>query len=387
MFGVLRGSTCKTRSEQRQEWQGHLCGLCLSLRDNYGHPARLATNYDAAVLSVLCAAQADQPQKTYNSNCPLRRNRQATITAPDTVGAQYAAAVSLVMAAAKIQDHVADGETVWRYLPNVANAVSGSWLKRAKKQMARLNFDTHKILEQTQRQVELEAKLQQDFYVYSQPTELAVGAAFRHTAVLVHKPHNQEPLFQMGRMFGRIMYLLDSVQDLASDVANDLFNPLINCYEEAAILAKANEIFQEAHATLLHHFALLDMPNPQLAHALFHHQLKTRVEKTILVEATAVALSHGDGEDIDELKEEEKRKKSRRNRQQADRCNFLYCYGGDSRGCGDGCDCGDCTGCDFPDCGDSDGGCCDTPDCGDSCDGDGADCGGCDGLDCDADCG
>ena len=42
-------------------WQAHLCGMCLALRDDHGQVARLATNYDGLIISVLPEAQADGP--------------------------------------------------------------------------------------------------------------------------------------------------------------------------------------------------------------------------------------------------------------------------------------------------------------------------------------
>ena len=41
----------------RDEWIGHLCGLCLALRDGHGQLARVATNYDGLLISVLVRAQ------------------------------------------------------------------------------------------------------------------------------------------------------------------------------------------------------------------------------------------------------------------------------------------------------------------------------------------
>ena len=30
MFGVLKGSTCAMQGHERQEWMGHICGVCLA---------------------------------------------------------------------------------------------------------------------------------------------------------------------------------------------------------------------------------------------------------------------------------------------------------------------------------------------------------------------
>ena len=72
MFGVLKGASCAMKPEERQEWMGHICGVCLSLRDNYGHAARITTNYDAALLSVLCEAQSEASTERELIDLPKR---------------------------------------------------------------------------------------------------------------------------------------------------------------------------------------------------------------------------------------------------------------------------------------------------------------------------
>jgi hypothetical protein len=89
----------------------HLCGLCLTLRDEHGQLARLATNVDGLLLSILVEAQAPVAgQYRVAGPCPLRHMRPATVTASTELGIRYAAAVSLVAAASHIHDHVADGD-------------------------------------------------------------------------------------------------------------------------------------------------------------------------------------------------------------------------------------------------------------------------------------
>ena len=41
----------------------HLCGLCLALRDGHGQFARIATNYDGLIISVLTEAQAERARR------------------------------------------------------------------------------------------------------------------------------------------------------------------------------------------------------------------------------------------------------------------------------------------------------------------------------------
>lgn len=239
------------------------------------------TNYDAALISVLCEAQTEPAvaaaEPTYTSYCPLRSQVKLDVASPASQGTQYAAAIALTIGATKVADNVADGDTAVRHAPWLATKIANWWGKAGAHLGHSLGFDTTHITTQTNRQDHIEAQPGHDFYYYAQPTELAVAAAFSHTAVLTHHPHNQDALHQLGRMFGRIMYLLDSYEDYAHDLAKKQFNALAASWPQATdITPHAQSLFQEAFRELKTAFQQLDLPQPALARKLLIQQLKKR---------------------------------------------------------------------------------------------------------------
>jgi len=127
VFGIIR--PCRHRlGELGAAWQAHLCGMCLSLRDDHGQAARLATNYDGLVISVLTEAQAaGAPERRLAGRCALRGLRKAEVAVGDC--ARLAATVSLVLAAAKIRDHADDGDGALGRpgIRGAATALAGRW--------------------------------------------------------------------------------------------------------------------------------------------------------------------------------------------------------------------------------------------------------------------
>ncbi|MFE0423031.1 DUF5685 family protein, partial [Streptomyces sp. NPDC058953] len=85
----------------------HLCGLCLALRADHGQFARVVTNYDGLVVSVLTEAQSERlPESRRTAGpCPLRGMRTAPVARGE--GARLAPAGSQVQASAKVRDQVA----------------------------------------------------------------------------------------------------------------------------------------------------------------------------------------------------------------------------------------------------------------------------------------
>ena len=274
MFGVLKGARRTMKPEDKQELMRHVCGTCLSLRDNYGHAARITINYDAALLSVLCEAQSEASTEQYTSHCPLRHEFKLDVVAPSSAAAEYAASIALTMGATKIEDHIEDNETFWHHLPTLSQGVAQRWREASRKTAQALGFDSNRLIAQISRQAAIEATAEQDFFYYAQPTELAVAAAFEHTATIAARAQNSSVLHEMGRLFGRIMYLLDSYEDYEEDLANNKFNALATAFAPDEIDAQAERLFRQSHKALTQLFLQLDLPRPTLARKLLITQLK-----------------------------------------------------------------------------------------------------------------
>ncbi|WP_440063524.1 DUF5685 family protein [Streptosporangium sp. OZ121] len=226
MFGIIRPCGEHSCPTLHRAWMAHLCGLCLTLRDGQGHAARLATNYDGLIISVLAEAQgpAGSPHRTAGP-CALRGFRPADVVDARAAGVRLAATVSLVLAAGKLRDHVADGDSA----PGTGTArrvLAARWEAAGARMGAGIGFDTASLASTAERQIELESGSGVTLLELTAPTEEAVAAAFAYTATLAGTPGNAAALAEAGRFFGRIAHLLDAVEDRAEDAARGAFNPL-----------------------------------------------------------------------------------------------------------------------------------------------------------------
>ncbi|MGW7618919.1 DUF5685 family protein, partial [Streptomyces antimycoticus] len=262
----------------------HLCGLCLALRGDHGQFARVATNYDGLVISVLVEAQAGRSDgwRRTAGPCPLRGMRTASVAQGE--GARLAATVSLVLASAKVRDHVADGDGALARRPVAAAArrVAGRWDRAGERSGAALGFDTALLLDAVGRQAELESHAGPGtpLLTITEPTETATAAAFGHTAVLAGRPGNRAPLEEAGRLFGRLAHLLDAVEDLAEDAETGAWNPIA---ATGADLAEVRRLCDDAvHGVrlALKDTAFASKGSGRLAHVLLAHELERAVDRT-----------------------------------------------------------------------------------------------------------
>lgn len=261
-----------------KEWMAHLCGLCLALRDEHGHAARLVTNYDGLLVSVLVEAQAPRSSpRRRAAACALRGFKGADVA--EAEGVRLAAAVSLILAAGKVGDHVADGDGLYanRLVAAGASRLADRWAAAGTGTATALGLDPATLTGAVGEQARLESVPGLGPLELTAPTEAAVAAAFAHTALLAGKPHNQETLREVGRYFGRLAHLLDAVEDLASDHASGAFNPLA---ASGTGLAAARGHCDDALAGLRLAVAELDLERPALVKALLVREVGHAVSRT-----------------------------------------------------------------------------------------------------------
>lgn len=280
MFGIVRPCRHRLPEKLAIAWTAHLCGLCLALRDDHGQLARVATNYDGLIVSVLVEAQAGWTEdgRRTAGPCPLRAMRTAPVAKGE--GARLAAAVSLVLASAKMRDHMADGDGLLARRPVAAAArtVARRWDRAGAVTGSGLGFDTAVLVDAVGRQAGVEAAAGPgtSLLTVTEPTETATAAAFGHTAVLAGRPGNRAPLEEAGRLFGRLAHLLDAVEDLDADAAAGAWNPLT---ATGTSVDEARRLCDDAvHGVRL---ALRDVEfaDGALAHVLLAHELRRSVDR------------------------------------------------------------------------------------------------------------
>ncbi|EPD61569.1 DUF5685 family protein [Streptomyces sp. HGB0020] len=280
MFGIVRPCTHRLGEHLKSQWMAHLCGLCLALRTDHGQFARIVTNYDGLLISVLTEAQAERTGRWRRTAgpCPLRGMRTASVAQGE--GARLAAAVSLVLASAKVRDHVADGDGLLARRPVAlaARRVASSWGAAGARTGSDVGFDTAVLVDAVDRQLGIEtlAGPGTPVLTVTEPTETATAAAFAHTAVLAGRPGNAEPLAEAGRLFGRLAHLLDAVEDQEADAASGAWNPLS---ATGTSLKEARRLADDALHGIRLALREVEFTEGRLAHRLLVHELRSSVDR------------------------------------------------------------------------------------------------------------
>ncbi|MFD1150362.1 DUF5685 family protein, partial [Saccharothrix hoggarensis] len=296
MFGIIRPCRNRLGPELRESWLAHLCGLCLALRDDHGHLARVVTNYDGLVISALVEAQAGRSRRSAGP-CALRGMQAADVAVP--TGARLAASVSLVLASAKVGDHVSDGDGVFARAPmrGVGRQVARRWAAQASETGLDLGFDTAVLVDAVKRQSDVEAAagLGSSVLAVTEPTETAAGEAVAQTAVLAGRPGNAAPLREVGRLFGRLAHLLDAVEDLADDRASGAWNPLV---ATGTTVDEARRLCDDAALGITLAMREVDFADDRLVHVLLVHEVQESIRRAFGDPHTHTRAARASGTDI-----------------------------------------------------------------------------------------
>jgi hypothetical protein len=275
VFGIIRPCRNRLGDELRDAWLAHLCGTCLALRDAHGHLARLVTNYDAVVISALVEAQlGGSGRRRVAGPCALRGLRGASVAVGPA--AQLAAAVSLVLASAKVSDHLADGDVSGAVRRRAARRLATRWGDDGFTSASSLGLDGRALLSTVADQTSIES-MARSLLEVTAPTEGATALAFRQTAIVAGRPENAKALAEVGRLFGRLAHLLDAVEDLRDDAVAGRWNP-VQAFDVDA--AEVRRLCDDAVLGVRLALGDADFVDGRLVHALLVHELPAAVTRT-----------------------------------------------------------------------------------------------------------
>ena len=271
MYGLIK--TCNFQGKKKEQWLSHYCGLCLALSKGHGQLARLATNSDSVIISALCEAQTPVLITRKPHYCLLRKQKKAEVITPDSLSSRYAALVSTLIASSKINDNFVDGDSWICHFPAFFKKIISHWSRSISSAADNLKVRVFQIEKAIYQQPALEAVPNKEFSFYSQGIEMATGLACSQTAVISGKPVNEKALFGLGKMYGRIIYLLDSYLDYQVDCQKKVFNPLAESYGSPDVQERAKNIFRSAYDEMIFYFDKLQLISPELC--------KTILEKNV----------------------------------------------------------------------------------------------------------
>lgn len=209
MFGYVTPLIREMKVGEYWLYRAYYCGLCKALQTEYKKSAAL--NFDCAFLYLLADSLQNNETDVQPARCALHPVRgRSKVVSPC---ASFAAAVNVLMAAAKLDDDVADGGGMTARLRRLLFRRA---YKKAAKQLPGLN---QKMLETAARLHELETAGSADTDAAADTYARLLGGVLEDMDVV-----QSHILYELGYNIGRWTYLVDAYDDVEEDLKTGNYN-------------------------------------------------------------------------------------------------------------------------------------------------------------------
>ena len=218
LFGYVKIHKDELKVKEYNRYKAYYCGLCHTLKKEYGFPARYFLSNDATFLSVLLLAVADEAPAFSPIRCMANPVKQRP-ACRDNESLSYSAAVNVLLVWFKLKDDWQDNRSLKALL--LMPLMAGKKKKAAKKFPALFaNLTTHlgrlHQLEQEQNPI---PDASADAFAK------ALQAVFSPT--FVKQDDTARVLSHSGYLLGRLIYLLDAWEDREKDQEKGAYNPFL----------------------------------------------------------------------------------------------------------------------------------------------------------------
>jgi Family of unknown function (DUF5685) len=229
MFGLMKAKTCGMSADEKHFRRMHYCGTCKTIGSIYGQKARLLLNHDTVFLAELLtslttdnAPEWGRSIQSYNCLSLPRENIPISL--------KYASAANVILAEFKLSDRITDENSV---AVRIAKRQFSDSFLTARRGLADFDLPVEKITQILAVQEEREAQslrsrenAESIIDALSGPTASVTSLFFSGGARLIGKGDFSEAMQEIGRKFGKLVYLLDALEDYESDFRKNQFNTL-----------------------------------------------------------------------------------------------------------------------------------------------------------------
>ena len=230
MFGYVIPDKQNMYIKDFNVFQGYYCGLCRALGKTGGPLTRLCTNYDVTFYSVLLHSIAGVEPKIESKFCALTCKKKPMIEVDDL--SKKAADIAVLLTYYNVVDDIEDGKK---------SRLAIKWRLHNRKRAA------------AKRLPEVDALMKREFSrlsVLEKSNSSSIDEVADCTAVvmrdmtkLIVKTDESIDLFTYN--LGRLIYLLDAVDDIEEDSKKGRYNVVVNnfgkCTEKSDYLAENGE--------------------------------------------------------------------------------------------------------------------------------------------------
>lgn len=273
MFGYVMVNKPELKIREYEEYNGYYCGLCGSLKKNYGLFGQMTLSFDMTFLVILLTGLYEPEEIKTKEHCrehPVRRNLKIKNQFSD-----YAADMNVLLTYYKLLDD-------WTDEHKISRLMAAAGLRRKAKKAKRRHKAKAQVIRRCLMDLRtLEKRKENDI----DRTAGCFGEIIREIFLSRHDEWEEE-LGAMGFYLGKFLYLADAADDLEEDSKKGEYNPFLIKYRDlakagdyAAIKKEAEKILVMMMAECARHFERLPIvKNAELLRNILYAGVWVRLE-------------------------------------------------------------------------------------------------------------
>ena len=214
MFGYITVNKGELSEENIKTYQSYYCGLCQTIKSQYGRRAQMALNYDMTFLIVLLTGLYEPDNDVKNDFvCVMHPTKKRMLQTNDIT--DYAAAMNILLAYYNLIDDWKDEKSITK------KTYAGILKKDFEKAKSLYPRQAEAISAYIQKLAEYEKSGGQNIDAVAGLTGDMLGEVFAWK-----QDEWYHELKNFGYYVGKFIYIMDAYEDIGHDMKKNSYNPL-----------------------------------------------------------------------------------------------------------------------------------------------------------------
>lgn len=285
MFGYVTPCVAELKIKDYEKFKAYYCGLCKSIKKNYGNLPRLTLNYDMTFLCILLDALKGGSNEISRLHCIVHPIRKKSVIISNPC-IEHAAFCNVVLSYYKLLDNVNDDKSF-------CSSFLSSMLKIYMKKASNKNSISEEIIKTKLNELgvlennNISLTLDEYSHPFAELTAYIIASFY-------HDDEFYDTLYNLGYNLGKWIYIIDAFDDLEKDMKKKKFNAINKALNKNNLSYEVlfNDLKQRidfvltscANACLQNLNKLTLKKNQELLYNILQYGLMQRIEKVLIRE-------------------------------------------------------------------------------------------------------
>ncbi len=230
MFGYVRPCVPELKVKDNELYRATYCGLCRTMGKTTGRLSKLALNYDFVFLALVRMALGKDDVKVKMRRCMVHPLKKRPMIEPND-SLKYSARATTILTRLKLKDNINDSNGFARLKAKIVGGVS-VFFKKTDKNLKDLEAQICALIDELSA---LEKENSDSIDKVSDVFGRLLGILSSHDV----DGGEGRILYEIGYHLGKLIYVLDAIDDFNDDLKTGSFNVIKNSFGELSDNAKS----------------------------------------------------------------------------------------------------------------------------------------------------